>query len=299
MKIKTRRYYLYYSARVLFFLVRLIPLRISQTIAVFLGKAAFRLVRKYRGITIANLDAVFSSDHKSNLRIAERVFENIARTGAEWIKLSSLDPKRIDDLVTEFQGAEYLDDTLSEGKGAIVLGFHFGNWELLGLYLRQKGYEGNAVVRRIYFHKYDELLMQMRRRFGVEGIYRDEFPKKILRLLKKGGTLGILADQDVDSVDGIFVDFFGRPAYTPTAPVKLAMAAKTKIIPAFVIRKPDNTYRIVLEKPIDPSSGDSTRQEDVKRYTRLWTAVLEEYVKRYPEQWVWLHSRWKTKEAAG
>ncbi len=297
MKTKTRRYYLYYLIKVLFFLISLVPLKISMAIAGFFGKTAFRLVRKHREIAISNLDAVFKGDHASNARIAESVFANLAKNGAEWIKLSSLEPNRIDDLVTEFQGAEFLDGALSEGKGAVILGFHFGNWEMLGLYLRQKGYDGAVIVRRIYFHKYDKIITNMRRRFSVQGIYRDESPKKMLRVLKNGGVLGVLADQDVDSVDGVFVDFFGKPAYTPTAPVKLAMTAKAKIIPAFVIRKPDNTHKIVLEKPIDPVSENKT-EEDVKRYTQAWTDVLEKYVRQYPEQWVWVHRRWKTQAEA-
>jgi len=277
--------------------VNLIPLKVSMAIADFLGKMAFRIVGKHREIAISNLDTVLKGDHASNARIAKRVFSNLAKNGAEWIKLSSLEPNRIDDLVTEFQGAEFLDDALSEGKGAVILGFHFGNWEMLGIYLRHKGYDGAVIVRRIYFHKYDKIITNMRRRFSVQGIYRDESPKKMLRVLKNGGVLGVLADQDVDSVDGVFVDFFGKPAYTPTAPVKLAMTAKAKIIPAFVIRKPDNTHKIVLEKPIDPVSENKT-EEDVKRYTQAWTDVLEKYVRQYPEQWVWVHRRWKTQVGA-
>ncbi len=294
MKIKTRRYYIYCLVRIAFFLLNLIPLKISLAAAGFLGKRAFRLLRKYREIAVANLDAVFSSDHDSNVRIAECVFENLAKNGAEWIKLASLDPERLGEVVTEFEGGQHLDEALSGGKGAIVLGFHFGNWELLGMYLRHRGYEGDAIVRRIYFHKYDKFVADMRHRFGVNGIYRDDSPKKMLRVLRNGEVLGVLADQDVDSVDGVFVDFFGRPAYTPTAPVKLAMAAKTKIVPAFVIRKPDNTHKIILERPIDVSAAKSG-EEEVKRYTGEWTGVLERYVREYPEQWVWLHRRWKTR----
>ena len=122
----------------------------------------------------------------------------------------------------------------------------------------------------------------------------DESPKKLLRVLKNGGMIGILADQDVDSVDGVFVKFFGHDAFTPVAPVKIALATGAKIVPAFVVRKSDNSYRFVAEKPMTlSSSGD--KEADVKRYTQEWTDTLEKHIRKDPEQWVWVHKRWKTK----
>ncbi|MGB2600612.1 MAG: lysophospholipid acyltransferase family protein [Candidatus Omnitrophota bacterium] len=294
MKIKTRRYYIYYLIRVAFFLLGLIPLKIGLFIADVLGRMAFSFLKKYRETAVSNLDDVFGNDHQSNLEITEGVFRNFAKNGAEWIKLSSMDPGKISSIVTEDEGFEHLDAVLSEGNGAVVLGFHFGNWELLGLYSRYKGYPGTLVARRIYFHKYDKIISRMRQRFDAPVIYRDESPKKMLKVLKSGNILGIVPDQDVDSIDGIFVDFFGKPAFTPVAPVKIAMAAKTKIVPIFVVRKKDNTHKVVVEKPIDPSSGGRDK-EDIKRYTQQWSSLLEKYVRQYPEQWVWIHERWKTK----
>ncbi|MGB2600271.1 MAG: lysophospholipid acyltransferase family protein [Candidatus Omnitrophota bacterium] len=295
MKIKTRRYYFYYLLKTLFFALSFIPLKISLAIADFLGKTAFSLVGKYRNVAISNLDEVFSPDHKSNTRIARGVFANFAKNGAEWIKLSTIDQMDLGEIVTEDEGLEYLDDVLSGGKGAVVLGFHFGNWELLGFYLRYKGYPGALVARRLYFYKYDKFITKMRQRFDAPVIYRDESPKKMLKVLKGGGILGIVPDQDVENVDGVFVDFFGKKAHTPTAPVKLAMAAKTQLVPVFVIRKKDNTHKLVVEKPIDVLKGDGS-EEDVKRYTQAWTSLLEKYVREYPEQWAWVHKRWKTQK---
>ena len=94
-------------------------------------------------------------------------------------------------------------------------------------------------------------------------------------------------------LDGVFVDYFGRPAYTPTAPVKLALAAKTKIVPAVIVRKKDDTHKLIIEKPIDLPRTKVT-EEEIKDYTQAWTSVLEKYVREYPEQWVWMHRRWKT-----
>ncbi|MDP8299038.1 MAG: lysophospholipid acyltransferase family protein [Candidatus Tantalella remota] len=293
MKIKTRRYYLYYLARILFFVISIVPRQISLFLASALGKGAFRLLEKERSIAVGNLDEVMGGSHRENVRIAEGVFSNMAKNGADWIKMMSISKSGIQRMVTEVHGLDNLHEALEKGKGVIGLGSHFGNWELLLIYLSTKGYKGAVVGRRIYFHKYDKLITRLRNRFGTPVIYRDESPKKSLRVLRDGGILGILADQDVDSVEGVFVDFFGKPAFTPTAPVKLSMATGAPLLPGFMIRKPDNTYKMVWEKPISSPQGKD-KEEDVLRLTQEWTAVLEKYIREYPDQWVWLHRRWKS-----
>ncbi|MBD3425783.1 MAG: hypothetical protein GF409_00970 [Candidatus Omnitrophica bacterium] len=294
MKIKTRRYYIYYLLRSGLFLLSLFPLKAGLFLARLGGKVAFRLLEKYRMTALENLSKYYGRDEQINERTAEGVFVNLAKNGAEWIKLYSMPRRYIDKIITEVEGAEKLDAVLSEGRGAVVMGFHFGNWELLGIGLREKGYEGALVGRKIYFHKYDKLITRMRGRFDARTIYRDQSPREMLKVLRQGKVLGIVPDQDVKGIDGVFVDFFGQPAYTPTAPVKLAMAARTKIVPVLVIRKQDDTHKIVVEEPIEVKKN-VPGEDAVKFYTQKWSDVLEKYVRLYPEQWVWIHKRWKTK----
>ncbi len=295
MKIKTRRYYIYYLAKILFFVISLVPLRVSLLIAGAIGNAAFLAAEKYRKRAIDNLiDALGVTRLEAEI-IARKVFSNVAKNGAEWIKLFRLDPSDLGTMLKSAEGIEYLEEAFKEGKGVIVIAAHFGNWELMPIYIRSKVYDGAVIARRIYFHKYDEFIAGLRTRFGVRMIYRDESPKKILKELKKGNILGILADQDVDSVDGVFVKFFSKEAYTPTAPVKLAMATGAKLVPAFVVRDEDDRHILVVEKPIEIVLSDD-KEGDIVRYTQVWTDVLEKYVRKYPHQWVWFHSRWKTKK---
>ena len=271
----------------------LIPLKIGLFLAEKLGIIAGKVIGKYNNVAMSNLNDVFSNDVSKNKKISEKVFANLAKNGVEWIKLCSMAPEKVDTVISEYEGLHYIDEVLAAGNGVLVLGFHFGNWELLGFGLKRRGYPGSLVARRIYFHKYDKLLVKLRMKYGAKTIYRDESPRKMLRELKEGRILGIVPDQDVDSVDGVFVDFFGKKTFTPTAPVKLAMTAKTKLVPILVVRKKDNTHKLIVEKPIDVSGGNKTK-ENVLKYTQEWTGVLEKYVRMYPEQWVWLHSRWKT-----
>lgn len=295
-KIKTRRYYIYYLMRIGLFIVGFIPLKAALRVADFFGRAGFRYLKSYRETAVSNLDTFLGGDHEANVRIAEKLFINLAKNGVEWIKLLSMGPEDVKRMFSRVQGREHLDEVLSRGRGALVMGFHFGNWELLGIGLRAFGYPGALVARRIYFDRYDKIIADMRSRFGARVIYRDESPRKMLLELKKGNVLGIVPDQDVDSIEGAFVNFFGEPAFTPTAPVKIAAAAGTDIVPVFIVRLDDDTHEMIIEKPI--RIPERLREDsEIKKYTREWTAVLEKHVKRRADQWVWIHKRWKTKPA--
>ena len=295
MKVKTRRYYIYYLLRVLFFMLRLVPRRVGLFLANGLGKAAFKYMDKYRGIALANLDAALGPDEERNTRIAREVFRNLARNGVEWLKMMSISKQDLLSLVAEIEGFDRLEKALQKGKGVIVVASHFGNWELMPIYLRAMGYKGAVIARRIYFDRYDKLICSLRNKFGPIVIYRDESPKKILKVLRGNGILGILADQDIRDVENVFINFFGMPAATPVAPVKLAFATGAVLMPWFMLRRPNGRYKLIIEEPIPVTQGPD-KDEDVRRYTQAWTDVLERYVRQYPEQWVWIHERWKTKE---
>ncbi len=133
----------------------------------------------------------------------------------------------------------------------------------------------------------------MRASKNVNVIYRDESPKKLLKVLRKNEVLGLLADQDMDSVDGVFVEFFGKPTYTAKAPVAIAMASKAPLIPLFVIWGPKR-HKLIIEDPIEIEIK-ATKEETIKHNTQKWTRLLESYIRKYPDHWVWMHRRWKTK----
>ncbi|MDD5634138.1 MAG: hypothetical protein PHW46_02555, partial [Candidatus Omnitrophica bacterium] len=173
MKIKTRRYYIYYFLKIALFLMSRVPLQVSLFFAGMLGNLGFYLLPKYRDIAVRNLGEAFAGDTKKCEEITKKLFANLAKNGAEWIKLYAIKPKDIFKIVTEFENIEYLKEAVAKGRGVIGLSFHFGNWELLAICLKQMGYEGSVVARRIYFYKYNDLLVKMRARFGLGTIYRD------------------------------------------------------------------------------------------------------------------------------
>ncbi|MBU0895503.1 MAG: lysophospholipid acyltransferase family protein [Candidatus Omnitrophica bacterium] len=293
MKFKFRRYYLYYWGRCLAFILYLVPLSVALATAGLLGRIAFRVVGKYRKLTVDNLRFAFPEKSQREINsIAVKVFENLGKTAVEFVNFPKINKSNLDRFV-RVENIGLLDDELKKGKGVIILTAHFGNWEMLALTIKVKEYPGSVVGRRLYFHKYDRYLNYLRRINNVNVIYRDQSPRNILKVLKAGGIIGMLADQDVDSVEGVFVDFFGKPAYTPVGPAALAMASGAAILPAFIIRRAGR-HILMIDKPIEiANTGD--READLLANTRRWSDVVESYIKRYPDQWVWMHRRWKTR----
>ncbi|MFA5144190.1 MAG: lysophospholipid acyltransferase family protein [Candidatus Omnitrophota bacterium] len=295
MKFKLRRYYLYYIGRAVAFVFTLIPLQTGLALASVFGTIAFHMLPRYRRLTIDNLKTVFGtekSDTELNA-IARRVFQNLGKNAVELVNLPRFDKPRMDRLVG-FRNRERLDAAYAKGRGVIVLTAHFGSWELMAAALRENDCPGVTIGRRIYFKKYDDFLNQLRKSRDVEVIYRDESPRKMLKTLKRNWIVGIVADQDVDSVDGVFVDFFGAQAYTPSGPVVLARASGAALLPVFIVRE-GARHTIAIEEPVE-LVDTGNKEADLISNTQKWSNVVESYVRRYPDQWVWMHRRWKTKK---
>lgn len=295
MKFKARRYYLYYLARIGIFFVYLLPRPIGLFLAGRLGSLAYHILPRYRRQALANLKLAFGGEKgEAELKaIARKVFENLGKNAFEMVQFPKLNEGNIDRLVS-IKNPDIARKAYERGKGIIVITAHLGNWELMAATLRIKGYPGVTVGRRIYFDKYDKYLNYLRRVHDVNVIYRDESPRKILSVLKANKIVGIVADQDVDSVDGVFVKFFGRSAYTPAGPAAIARVSGASLIPTFIVRK-DGYHELVFEEPIElADTGD--RDKDLIENTQRWSSVIESYIRKYPEQWVWMHRRWKTQE---
>lgn len=294
MKYKFRRYYLYYLGRVAAFIVYLLPIDTGLYIAKIIGGLAFWILGPYREIAVSNLKNAFAGEKVNGeiRRIARKVFENLAKNAVELINFPKIKKTNIDKFVA-IKNRDILDNAFKPGRGIIIVTAHFGNWELMAATLRLKGYPGVTIGRRIYFEKYDRYLNGLRKIHDVDIIYRDESPRRALKILKSNQIVGVVADQDVDSASGVFVNFFGLPAYTPIGPVALAKASGASLIPVFIIRE-NNRHILIIEKAVE-LIDTGNKEEDLARNTQEWSDVLESYIRRYPEQWVWMHRRWKTK----
>lgn len=298
MKHKSYRYILYLGLRLLQVLVSSLPRNIALFLGGWVGRVAFLVAGRERKKTLLHLTWAYGSEKNPReiRQLARRVFIHFAHVAVDVLRFPKLTREELEQLVDKGNGFAILDRVLSKGRGAILLTAHFGNWELMGAFIRFSGYPGAVIGRKIYYDKFNEILLDLRKQVTLRTIYQDAPAREFLKVLHQNGILGVLADQDVDRLDGIFVPFFGRPAYTLTAPVKMALATGAPIVPAFLVQS-GNRYRFLVDEPIEVQMRAS-REETIQEYTARWSRVIEEKIRSYPDQWVWMHRRWKTAPAS-
>jgi len=293
MKNRPRRFVLYLLLLVLVGIVRCLPRVLALALADFGGWFAYYTVIRQRRKIDENVAFIFPGFSKTKRnRFGYRCFQNIARTLVDVILFYRINAKNVEKWLDADEVVAALKKLLKKGNGAILLSSHFGNWEFISV-LALLGLPGAAVARRIYYNPYNRLLIKNRERFGCRTMYRDSSPRLMLQTLARGEVLGIIPDQDMDSIDGVFVDFFGHPARTPTAPVKLAIASGAPILPVAVARM-GKRYKFLVGKPIE-CAYEGDKDKAIRHFTQQWSRALEGFIREYPEQWVWMHKRWKSK----
>lgn len=296
-KKKWYRFYLYLFLKVVQWFFLIVPRPVGQFIAALLGMFAWWMLPEQRARTLKHLGHAFGSKKSEAecCKIGRGVFVHLSKTALDICQFPKLTRQRILDLVRLDEGTGKLDEGLSRGKGVIALTAHIGNWELLASYFRFLGYPGKLVGRRIYYDRYDRFLVTLRESALVRTIYRDEAVRLVLEELRKNHVIGMSADQDIDSLEGIFVPFFGHHAWTPIAPAKIALASGAAIVPMYMIHE-EGRYRLFIEDPIWPMRSQP-KDVAIRQMTTAWCKVVEQMIRRYPDQWAWNHDRWKTKLA--
>jgi len=295
MKKKFRRKIRYVLARIAALPLTWLPLRTGVRLGGFFGKIVYYIIPRGRRPALKHLRIAFAGrkSEKEIKAIAKEVFVNVGRNGFEWINYKKLTKKWMDKHIHAL-GRENIDRVHKDGRSVIFLISHFGNWELMGFYLAKTGYAGPSIARRVYMKSFDKLMVKMRNDMGVGVVYRDELPKEILRTLRNNGFVGILIDQDVRDVDGVFVDFFGKPAWTATGAVKLAKKTNAAVIPVFLVRENLDNFTFIAGKEIKLDSTGS-EEKDIFTNTQKLTKTIESYIEEYPDHWMWMHRRWRTK----
>jgi KDO2-lipid IV(A) lauroyltransferase len=292
---KSIKYTLLVAAiKFLLVVIRLFPRNVSMRLGAGLGALAFRLIREEILKTINNLTVAYGATKTAAeiSAMAKEVWVNLGKSGVEFaIKMGQEDPDVFfKDL--EVRGNEYMQEAYQKGKGILALISHMGCWEGTAMGIPMLGVPAYAIGKRLGNEKLNDLLFESRGKKGVPTLARGSSYKKILRTLKENNVIGILIDQDTD-VRGVFVDFYGRPAYTPIGAAMLAMDSGAPVLPMFYLKKDDDTYEFIIEKEI-PLIMTGNRRYDMQENTRRFHAVIEKYIKKYPTQWVWMHNRWKT-----
>jgi KDO2-lipid IV(A) lauroyltransferase len=257
------------------------------------GDLAFLLLRKPRRLAEEHLRMAFGEELTPAARthIARASLVNIARSFCELAKIDEIRLRA--DQYIETEGEEHVDRSLEKGGGAIIVTGHIGNWELLAAYWAWKGYSISAIARRIYVGRLNQMLVDFRRRQGVETILRESphSARQLLRAIKNNSLLAMLIDQDTQ-VQSVSVPFFGHPARTPAAAASLAIRRDLPVHAAFIQRRPEGGHRITITPAFEIERTGDVRT-DITALTRAFNAALEAQVRRNPAEWVWWHRRWR------
>jgi len=278
--------------------VRRLPRRAVLWLGGRLGGLWGRLDRRHLAIAADNLRRAFPEwDEARVARTARGVYRHF---GTVILDLLWMQGRSADELLplADLEGLEQMQRASERGKGVLCPGAHLGNWELQAIASVPLVGEISSIARPLDNPALDSRLVALRTSTGNSVIYKQKALSQAIRTLRQGGILAVLIDQNVQEKDGVFVRFFGRPACTTTVAAALALKTGCAIVPVRCTLRPDGRY-LMAYGPAVEWTGSGRREEDLLALTQLLTSLLEAWVRETPEQWLWLHRRWKTQPSSG
>lgn len=275
---------------------KIVPLSFLYAFANFIGWMGYHFARKHRQIAMESLTMAFGKEKSSEEieKIARDCFRTMASTVVEFFMFMR-HPQRIKKLV-QIEGLHYLDEALAKGKGVVALSAHFGSFPLLLSRLALEGYPIHSVLRRMRDSRLDKLFEKKRDRMGVGSIYtqpRKECVAQSLKALRNNEIIFIQLDQNFGT-GGVFVDFFGVKAATATGPIVLSVRTGASIVPMFIHRVKGPHHKIVIKPPLTVHK-DVMGENNLVSTVSEFTLMIENYIRRYPHEWGWIHKRWKAR----
>jgi len=279
------------AVRLVSALVSLLPMRLVRGCGAALGRLAYAVDRRHRRIALDNLAAAFPSRPERELRgMARAMFAHFGSLLLELLKFGSYSPERMRAAI-DVEGADRARQAYDQQRGVLFFTGHFGYWEIQALVEPLHGHPISVLARPLDNARLNEMLERIRTQTGNSVIYREGAVRKVLRELAANHGVALLIDQHLHTPDAVYVDFFGRPAATTSALAALALRTGAPVVPVFALPLPGGRYRLVYEHPVDPPRADTP--DAVREFTQRCTDVLEMYVRRHPELWLWMHRRWR------
>ncbi|SMC38642.1 lysophospholipid acyltransferase family protein [Sporomusa malonica] len=281
----------YHLVKCLSSLVCLLPARLRRGLGCLIGNLCWPFVPvKRRNMAINNICRSLGVDERQAYALAKASAVRFGPMFMEVLYMPRLTKDNIGQVV-KLSGHEHLEAALKLGRGAVLATAHSGNWELLGAALAMHGFPLVAVVQRQTNAAMDSFINEYRTKAGMHVTYKQGV-REMVKLLCSGKIIGLLMDQD-NHRDGVFIEFFSRPASTPQGAAALGRLNNAPIVPAFITTNPDGTHtaiihpHLIVEKTAD-------RDYDIRITTQRLTQIIENHVRKYPHEWFWLHNRWKT-----
>ena len=276
-------------------LLGLLPRSLARAIGIAIGLAVHAFHRRLRRVALRNLALAFPEmPERERRRLARGEFISLGRQLAEVCLFPRYTRENVSRVVV-YDGFENFEHAYARGKGVLFLTGHLGAWELSAFAHSLNGHPLKIVMRRLDNPYLDALIQRYRTMHGNRTVDKDDFVRGLLSAMRAGETVGILMDTNMTPPQGVFVDFFGIPACTASGLARIALRTGAAVVPGFTVW--DSTLRKYILR-FDPAvelirTGDD--EADIVANTAKFTKVIETFIRRYPDQWLWVHRRWKTR----
>jgi Kdo2-lipid IVA lauroyltransferase/acyltransferase len=272
----------------------IIPLSGKRLIAVGMSRLVYHLLHKHKLIAVHNLTRSFPEKSLEEvLQILKDSYASFALTFAEFLEIIYLNRDNLHRWVS-VKGLEHYEKACREGKGVLLITGHFGNWEMGNAALAILSKPPIFMARILDSPFLEEISTSARATLGIGNLHKENAMRPTLSLLRKGEAIKLMVDQNVAAREGVFVDFFGRPACTTSGVALMALHTGAAVLPIFTTRMPDGRYITEIGPQVE-TVNTGNRSQDVITNTQNYTRIVEDHVRKYPGQWLWLHQRWKTK----
>jgi Kdo2-lipid IVA lauroyltransferase/acyltransferase len=273
----------------------LLPRRAALAAGAGLGAVAWHLLPRLRSTGLRNLEMAFPEMQPvERERILRNLYGNLGRQLAEFCQMSRYTTESAGK-VARYEGLEHYLSARDKGGGVLIVTAHLGAWEFSSFWHSLMGYPMTMVIRRLDNPRVDRLVNGIRCLHGNRVVHKDDFARGLLAAMHRGETVGILMDTNMTPPQGVFVPFFGVGACTASGLARVALRTGAAVLPGFMVWEASEAKYVLRfgEEIALTRSGDDER--DVVENTARFTAAIEGAIRRYPDQWLWVHRRWKTR----
>jgi KDO2-lipid IV(A) lauroyltransferase len=275
--------------------VGLLPRPLARVKGITLGLLVYALHGRLRRVGMHNLALAFPQmSRREHRRILCGVFVSLGRQLAEVCLFPRYTRENVGKVVI-YDGFENYERAFARGKGVLFLTGHMGGWELSAFTHSLHGHPLKIVMRSLDNPLIDHLIQSYRTMHGNSTVDKGDFVRGLLAAMKAGEVVGILMDTNMTPPQGVFVDFFGIPAYTASGLARIALRTDAAVVPGFTIWDSKlRKYRLHFDPAVE-LIRTADNEHDIVANTANFTKIIEDYVRRYPDQWLWVHRRWKTR----
>ncbi|HET9783872.1 MAG TPA: lysophospholipid acyltransferase family protein [Terriglobales bacterium] len=274
-----------------------LPRRPARRLGIGIAYLFYYLHRRLVRVGRTNLELAFPAlSGREREHILRGVYRNLGRQMAEFCLFPRYRREQLPQVLA-IEGLEHYLAALQRGRGVLFLTAHLGAWELSSFGMSLAGYPMSFIIRPLDNQPLNALVERIRGLHGNTGIGKHEFARGLLQAMQANRTVGILMDQNSAPPQGVFVPFFGHLACTATGPARIALKTGAAVVPAFAVWEQAQQKYVLYFEPALELENTGDEKQDVLRATAQFTAVIERWVRRYPDQWLWVHRRWKTRPA--